>query len=145
MTVGEFFKGSQVLAVSGNACLFRLWCEKELDLTSLVFDELTAFLFIIHKLFLQSGQCHSHITSMHTSFFSFKVLGERLKCETKHLLTVGHRYKIVCTVAISQNCQQGIQISSRCLWEKEFDTVISTTYDSKTIHVTASVYCIYTP
>ncbi|XP_067936789.1 dynein light chain Tctex-type 5-like [Watersipora subatra] len=74
-----------------------------------------------------------------------QILTERLKSETKCLLPPENRYKIVVSVVVVPKSQQGIQISSRCLWDTEYDTIINSVYENKDIHATATVYCVYAP
>ena len=77
--------------------------------------------------------------------YILKVLTERLKSETKKFLMDGHRYKIVASVVITQDADQNMQICSRCLWETEYDTVISHTYNTKSLIAVANIYCVHTP
>lgn len=53
------------------------------------------------------------------------------------------RYKLVVQVNIVEACQQGVRISSRCLWDPEVDNFAQVTHSNATMHVTALVFGLY--
>jgi len=75
-----------------------------------------------------------------------RVLTDRLKSLTRDLIqSCGERYKVITMVTITQRHQQAMQISSQCMWEKEYDTVVSHEYKSPSMHAIGTVFCVYTP
>ena len=53
------------------------------------------------------------------------------------------RYKLVCNVYITENKQQGLQISSRCMWNHSTDNFASYTYRNPSLIAVANVYGVY--
>jgi len=53
------------------------------------------------------------------------------------------RSKLVVQVFIAEACNQGMRISSRCLWDPETDGFAEITHSSETMHVTAVVFGLY--
>lgn len=53
------------------------------------------------------------------------------------------RYKTVILVHIGQLNGQGMQISSRCLWDPNFDTFVSHSFKNTSLFCSATVYGIY--
>lgn len=53
------------------------------------------------------------------------------------------RYKIVCNVIITENKRQGLEIASRCVWNKDTDNFASYTYRNPTLIAVANVYGVY--
>uniref|UniRef100_A0A3B5LK50 Tctex1 domain containing 1 n=1 Tax=Xiphophorus couchianus TaxID=32473 RepID=A0A3B5LK50_9TELE len=53
------------------------------------------------------------------------------------------RYKTVILVHIGQLNGQGLQISSRCLWDPNFDTFVSHSFKNTSLFCSATVYGIY--
>lgn len=53
------------------------------------------------------------------------------------------RYKYVCSVYITENKRQGIEIASRCLWNHNTDSFASYTFKNPTLIAMASVYGVY--
>lgn len=54
------------------------------------------------------------------------------------------RYKIVCLVNIGEVKNQGVRMSSRCLWDPTNDTFATYEFTNGSLFATASVYGIYT-
>jgi hypothetical protein len=54
-----------------------------------------------------------------------------------------NRYKLVVQVIIAENCNQGIRVSSRCLWDSETDGFAEFTHSTGHMHVTALVFGLY--
>merc|ERR1711916_325608 len=58
--------------------------------------------------------------------------------------TLGHvRYKLVVQTFIAENTNQGLRVSSRCLWDPETDGFAEFTFTTETMHVTALVFGLY--
>lgn len=53
------------------------------------------------------------------------------------------RYKIVATVTILENKEQGIQLSSRALWNQTYDNYASLAYEGPNYFAIGSVYAVY--
>uniref|UniRef100_A0A1A8LBA7 Tctex1 domain containing 1 n=1 Tax=Nothobranchius pienaari TaxID=704102 RepID=A0A1A8LBA7_9TELE len=53
------------------------------------------------------------------------------------------RFKIVVLVYISQPKNQGMQISSRCLWDATTDTFISHSFRNSSLLAVGSIYAVY--
>ncbi|KAL4235687.1 Tctex1 domain-containing protein 2 [Mactra antiquata] len=54
-----------------------------------------------------------------------------------------NRYKYIVTVTIGQNCNQGIQVVSRCLWNKDTDNYAEAHFNKNGLYAVASVYACY--
>lgn len=54
-----------------------------------------------------------------------------------------NRYKYIVTVTIGQNCNQGIQVVSRCLWNKDTDNYAEAHYNKNGLYAVATVYACY--
>lgn len=77
--------------------------------------------------------------------YASQVLTERLKTETKKILSASSRYKVVVCVVITPKFKQSMQICSRCMWETEYDTEINEVYENKDLQAVTTIYCVYTP
>jgi hypothetical protein len=55
------------------------------------------------------------------------------------------RYKIVVQVSIAEACQQGMRVSSRCLWNPDTDNFAECTVSTEAMHCTALVFGLYWP
>lgn len=53
------------------------------------------------------------------------------------------RYKYIVTVTLGQDCKQGIQLVSRCLWNKDTDRYAEAYYEKDGLFAVATVYAIY--
>ncbi len=53
------------------------------------------------------------------------------------------RYKLVVQVFITEACNQGMRITSRCLWDPETDGFGEFTRTTEHMHVTAVVFGLY--
>lgn len=53
------------------------------------------------------------------------------------------RYKLIVQVNIIEAAQQGIRISSRCLWDPEVDNYAEYTHSTPTMHVNALCFGLY--
>lgn len=70
-----------------------------------------------------------------------KDLSNDIQDAVKHL---GYeRYKLVVQTFVVEACQQGMRISSRCLWDPEVDNYAEYTYSNGHMHVTAIVFGLY--
>ena len=87
----------------------------------------------------------SHTYSPTHSPFLAKLLSTRVLENVKRLNI--ERYKIVClvttSVTIGSNASQGLRIASRCLWNDQFDTVVSASFETKDFFAVGTVYGIY--
>ena len=54
-----------------------------------------------------------------------------------------HRYKLIVTVTIGQDSNQGIQVVSRCLWNKDTDNYAEAHYVKDGLYAVATVYALY--
>ncbi|XP_031563633.1 tctex1 domain-containing protein 1-B-like [Actinia tenebrosa] len=69
-------------------------------------------------------------------------LSEEIKHKVKETWLV-NRFKIVCVVHIGKPMGQGMQITSRCLWNPAFDTFATECFSSDKIFGQASVFALY--
>ena len=53
------------------------------------------------------------------------------------------RYKVVVTVVLGENTNQGCELASRSLWNTNTDNFVSIPYRNKTLFAVASVYGVY--
>lgn len=53
------------------------------------------------------------------------------------------RYKIVCSVMITENKRQGLEIASRSVWNQDTDNFASYTYRNPSLIAVANVYGVY--
>ena len=70
-----------------------------------------------------------------------KLLSARILSDVKALNV--ERYKLVCFVNIGSKQRQRLEIASRCLWNPDFDTSVSATFQNESLFAVASVYGIY--
>ncbi|XP_060568710.1 dynein light chain Tctex-type protein 2B-like isoform X2 [Ruditapes philippinarum] len=54
-----------------------------------------------------------------------------------------NRYKYIVTVTLGQNCNQGLQVVSRCLWNKDTDNYAEAHYNKDGLYAVAAVYAVY--
>ena len=83
----------------------------------------------------------SHTYSPTNSPFLAKLLSTRVLEKVKRLNIEG--YKIVCLVTIGSKVSQGLRIASRCLWNDQFDTVVTASFEKKDFFAVGTVYGIY--
>ncbi|KAM4728326.1 dynein light chain Tctex-type 5-B-like isoform 2-T3 [Anableps anableps] len=69
------------------------------------------------------------------------MLCEEIRNRVKELLIP--RFKTVVLVHIGQLNGQGMQISSRCLWDPSFDTFTSYSFKNSSLFCSATVYGVY--
>lgn len=55
----------------------------------------------------------------------------------------GNRYKYIVMVTIGQNCNQGVHVVSRCLWNKDTDNYAEAHYNKDGLYAVATVYACY--
>ncbi|XP_069594095.1 dynein light chain Tctex-type 4 [Ranitomeya imitator] len=53
------------------------------------------------------------------------------------------RYKVVCNVFLGQMCHQGVQVSSRSLWDPQNDHFASASYSNASLFAVAMVHGLY--
>lgn len=53
------------------------------------------------------------------------------------------RHKLYCHVVIGQNLGQGMQVSSRCLWDSTSDGSATATYYNNSLFAVATVFAVY--
>ena len=70
-----------------------------------------------------------------------KMLSSRILDQVKDLNA--ERYKLVCFVNITSKHNQGLQHASRCLWNPDFDTFVSVTFENESLYAVANVYGVY--
>lgn len=83
----------------------------------------------------------SHAYSANHTPFLVKLLSARILENVKHLNI--ERYKVVCLVTIGSKESQGLRIASRCLWNDQFDTFVSVSFEGETFFAVGTVYGIY--
>ncbi|KXJ19285.1 tctex1 domain-containing protein 1-B [Exaiptasia diaphana] len=69
-------------------------------------------------------------------------LSEEIKGKVKENWLV-NRFKLVCVVNVGKPFNQGLQITSRCLWNSAFDTFVTASFSTEKIFGMATVYAIY--
>ncbi|KAA6364666.1 MAG: putative outer arm dynein light chain 1 [Streblomastix strix] len=55
------------------------------------------------------------------------------------------RYKFATQVTIGEVKEQGVKISSRCLWDPQYDMAVSVKFQNNSLFASAIVFCIYFP
>ena len=70
-----------------------------------------------------------------------KELSDEIKERVKKLRY--ERYKIVCLVTIGEKTGQGLQITSRCIWDSNWDTSSTYTYQNSTMFCTVTVFGVF--
>lgn len=53
------------------------------------------------------------------------------------------RYKLIVSVTLGQDCSQGVQVVSRCLWNKDTDNYAEAHYSKDGLYAVATVYALY--
>ncbi|KAH7828171.1 dynein light chain, Tctex-1 domain containing protein [Monocercomonoides exilis] len=53
------------------------------------------------------------------------------------------RYKFACQVTLGEIKDQGVRISSRCLWDPTYDICVSAKYQKNQLFASALIFCIY--
>ena len=53
------------------------------------------------------------------------------------------RYKFVCHVTLGQKCRQGVNTTSRCIWDTSTDTYSSANWCNDTLFAVAMLHAIY--
>ena len=76
-----------------------------------------------------------YITSSDDNFL------QKVKARVKELPIP--RYKIICLVHIGELNNQGLRISSRCLWNAKFDTFATYEFKNHSLFAVACVYGVY--
>lgn len=64
----------------------------------------------------------------------------KIKCFESYQMT---RYKIIVIVTVGQKKDQGVMISSRCLWDASTDNYVTVSYENQLIWSTAIVFGLY--
>lgn len=72
-----------------------------------------------------------------------KDLADKIKNEIKLKLNLP-RYKIIVQVTVGQRKDQGVRITSRCLWDTSTDNYASVNYQNEHVWVSALVFGLYT-
>ena len=54
------------------------------------------------------------------------------------------RYKIIVQCTVGENKQQGVLITSRCLWEPNTDNYASASFKNDQVWANVMVFCCYT-
>lgn len=72
-----------------------------------------------------------------------KDLADKVKRAVKEKLNVP-RYKIIVQVTIGQRKDQGVRITSRCLWDTSTDNYTAVNYQNEHVWVSALVFGLYT-
>lgn len=53
------------------------------------------------------------------------------------------RYKFVCVVTLGESKEQGLAVSSRCMWNTETDSFASASYKKGNLFAVATLYALY--
>ncbi|KAL8611478.1 hypothetical protein ACOMHN_014533 [Nucella lapillus] len=53
------------------------------------------------------------------------------------------RYRVICHVALGQQCGQGLEVASRCVWDQSCDSHASVSYHNKSVFAVAQCYGVY--
>ena len=69
-------------------------------------------------------------------------ISEEIKRKVKAEVPV-ERYKLVCVVWIGQQLDQGIHITSRCLWNAQFDNFAQESYGNDHFFAQASIFAVF--
>lgn len=72
-----------------------------------------------------------------------KDLADKIKHQIKEKLNLA-RYKIIVQVTIGQKKDQGVRITSRCLWDTSTDNYATVNYQNEHVWVSALVFGLYT-
>jgi len=72
-----------------------------------------------------------------------KDLSDKIRKRCKKELNLP-RYKLVVQVTLGQRNNQGVQISSRCLWDTATDNYAAASYQNKFVWISALVFALYT-
>ena len=52
-------------------------------------------------------------------------------------------YKIVCLVSIGEKKEQGVRVGSRCVWNTDWDTYATASYENHHIYAVGICYALY--
>ncbi len=72
-----------------------------------------------------------------------KDIAGKIRDHCKKVLKIP-RYKLIVQVTIGQRKDQGVRITSRCLWDTSTDQYASTHYQNEHIWASALVFGLYT-
>ena len=82
--------------------------------------------------------CYSIFNELIACFF---IAYQDVKAQVKSMMLP--RYKIICLVHIGQLLDQGLKVSSRCLWDASNDTSASYEFRNSSMFASAMVYGVY--
>ena len=71
-----------------------------------------------------------------------KSIAEKIRAAVKENLNV-NRYKVVVQVTLGQLKDQGVRITSRCLWDTQTDNYASISYKNEFLWGSAMVFGLY--
>ncbi|GMI01391.1 hypothetical protein TrLO_g1148 [Triparma laevis f. longispina] len=71
-----------------------------------------------------------------------KLIADKIRQKVKETLNV-HRYKLIVQVTLGQMKDQGVRITSRCLWDTQTDNYASIDYKNEHIWGSAMVFGLY--
>ena len=72
-----------------------------------------------------------------------KDIAIKIKCQCKEKLKLP-RYKLIVQVTIGQRKDQGVRITSRCLWDTSTDNYASVKFQNEYIWASAIIFGLYT-
>lgn len=75
------------------------------------------------------------------SAYNTKLISQMIKDEVVELKY--ERYRIVVIASIGQVDDQGLQVSSRCVWDTNLDTSASGSFKNKSLFAVATVFAVY--
>ena len=70
-----------------------------------------------------------------------KEITQQLRFEIKELGF--SRHKIICQLMIAEQKQQGVEVTSRCLWRDDTDSFESQTFANESLVAVATVHGVY--
>ena len=60
-----------------------------------------------------------------------------------YIFAIYFSYKFVAVVTIGQKLDQGVKIGSRCVWNTDYDTWASASFESRTLYAVGNIYALY--
>jgi translation initiation factor 2 alpha subunit (eIF-2alpha) len=72
-----------------------------------------------------------------------KTIADKIKEQCKSLMNIP-RYKIMVQVTIGQMKDQGVKITSRCLWDTTTDNYATVSFQNQHVWASAIVFAMYT-
>ena len=71
------------------------------------------------------------------------LLANQIKTLARQMIAAAERHKVLCLVVVNERCNQGISVSSRCLWNETTDNSIHVSYENHSISAVVIVHFVY--